>query len=89
MQPTQKENALTYRKDVHLTESVYTKEVADLSRICEEEDAEIDWHDTKYCSVTERERLFNTNLLGPYFEVKSVMCSGADVVISKHYLIAQ
>lgn len=85
------DDAITYNKEARLhnsESSVYTKLVADLSRICEEEDAEIDWSDINYCSPNERRKLFSLSLLESMFTVNKAMCSGVDVIISKYFLIA-
>jgi hypothetical protein len=85
------ENALNYNKDNLLknTPHIYTKSVADLSRICEAEDAEIDWLDHLYLQKEYRSKLFNIELLQDMFIVKRILCSGADIIISKYYLIAK
>ena len=85
-----KENAITYNKDTHLydTGSVYTKIVANLSRICEEEDAELDWLELKYIIPSEKRKLFSIQLLKNYFDVKKVLCAGVDVMTSKYFLVA-
>ena len=83
------DNAITYNKDSYLyaTGNIYTKTVADLSRICEEEDAEIDWMDAIYSGKVEKSKLFDAKKLKKYFDVKKILCSGADVLISKYLLI--
>jgi hypothetical protein len=88
--PTYTENALTYKKDKYLGGNmpVYTKFVADLTRICEEEDAEIDWGDITHL-IKYNTRAINRieGALG-HFKLERLLISMVDKRINKYVLVA-
>ena len=88
--PTYKEDALTYKKDRFLSSNmpVYTKFVADLTRICEEEDAEIDWGDITHLLKLNAKALCKIEGALNHFKLERLLISMIDRKIYKYVLVA-
>lgn len=70
IQTTPKVNVLTYNKDIKMRQANdrAQKIYCDLSRICEVEDAVVEWYDSKY--FQRPSELLNLDFLTPLFNVK-------------------
>ena len=60
---------------------------ADLNRICEIEDAVVEWYEQQY--YPHKKNIININFLRPFFHIKKVDYSGSDTVIAKAFLVAK
>jgi hypothetical protein len=63
------------------------KIIADLSRVCELEDAIVEWYDPKY--FQNQKNKFDLNYLKPFFVIKRVEYAGYDSVIARVHLVAK
>ena len=59
------------------TQKIY----CDMSRICEIEDAVVEWYDIKY--FQRQQEILNMDFLGQLFAVKKYECAGVDGLICK------
>lgn len=86
---TPTDSVLNYNKDLMIGPDTNRaqKIYADLNRICELEDAVVEWYDQKY--YPHKKNIVNFNFLRPFFNIKKVEYSGAGTVIVKAHLIAK
>eukprot|EP00347_Sterkiella_histriomuscorum_P024104 403332295 len=83
-----KENVITYDKDIRMRASSdkAQKIFCDMSRICELEDAVVEWYDSKY--FQRQQEMLNIDFLNELFVVKKYECAGIDGLICKIQLQA-
>lgn len=82
------ENNLTYSREKQLqSENDKAKKVmADLGRICELEDSEVEWRDLRYEPKIKSQ--INLSTMEPYFVIKEAETSSIDIFVLKVRLIA-
>ena len=83
-----KETVLNYDKDVkqRAAKDKSQKIYCDTSRICELEDAVVEWYDSRY--FQRQNELLNIDFLKDLFVVKKYECAGIDGLICKVQLQA-
>lgn len=83
------ENALTYNKDLMITAKTdrVQKNYADLNRICEIEDAIVEWYEPSYFQRFHK-MSFNFDYLKKVFQIKKIEFAGFDQVTAKIHLVA-
>lgn len=83
-----KETVLNYNKDVSSRNQKdrAQKIYCDLSRVCEIEDAVVEWYDSKY--FQRPQELLNISFFQQLFTIKRYECAGIDGLICKIHLLA-
>lgn len=78
-----KYNVISYDKDIGMRQSQdkVQKIYCDMSRICELEDAVVEWYDSRY--FQRPQELLNIDYLKELFLIKQYECAGIDGLICK------
>jgi hypothetical protein len=81
-----KENVLNYNRDLKMKSNKdrAQKIYCDLTRVCEIEDAVVEWYDSKY--FQRKSELLNFNFLEKLFVIKKYECAGVEGLICKVHL---
>lgn len=83
-----KDTVLNYNKDskIKTAKDRAQKIYCDLSRVCEIEDAVVEWYDSKY--FQRQKDLLNVSFFQQLFNIKKYECAGIDGLICKVHLQA-
>ena len=78
-----KYTVITYDKDISRRASSDTSQkiFCDMSRICELEDAVVEWYDSRY--FQRQNELLNIDYLQQLFQIKKYECAGIDGLVCK------
>jgi hypothetical protein len=76
-------NVITYDKDIGMraTNDNAQKIYCDMSRICELEDAVVEWYDSRY--FQRPDELLDISYLNQLFKIRKYECAGIDGTICK------
>jgi hypothetical protein len=84
---TPKLSVMNYNKDLNKRNHSSIKINCDLNRICELEDAVVEWYEEAY--YQRKKDLYDLRFLKEYFEIKETQYAGVDGAICKAIMVAK